>query len=115
MLMADAAPFGATITKRKLDLDAVIAELGKVELSPLHRRQLCKALAKQLGVPVAMLAQVGQPETEKARNTVAFTPDPNPWPEPVSGAQLLRDLGTVLTKHLVLGDNSVLRSAFGSY
>jgi hypothetical protein len=55
MLIDDAAPFCDTLRPTPYDLQIVARELGRVQLPPALRDQLCKSLAKQLKVSVEEL------------------------------------------------------------
>jgi hypothetical protein len=106
MLTKDAALFIDTIQPNKVDLDFVIAELVKVQLSDAHQAQICRELAKHLKVPSSTLRKVVQEKSEDIDHALRFGMIPDPWPDPVNGANLLSDLSAVLSRHLVMSEYS---------
>jgi putative DNA primase/helicase len=107
MLINDAAPFIDTITKNGVDTSAVERELERVLLSTLLRDQLCHDLAFQLKVKADLLRQIGRPSSG-TKNTVGPIPDPTPAPHPVDGESLLHDVSAMVSRHLVLDNNSLV-------
>jgi hypothetical protein len=105
-LLADAKPFVETIQRTSLDLGLIYSELIKVYLPDLLRSQICKDLARQLGVPVDDLRGVGR--SQPAANAPSYATDPAPWPDPIDGEGLLHDLAGVVKRHVVIDDHSVV-------
>jgi hypothetical protein len=110
VLLAQAAPFAATIANNKIDLDAVTSELRGVSFDELHRSQLCKPLAKALGVPVEELRKIGTGEVEDSSDVIFE--ELEPWPEEVNINELLQDLVDLVRKHVILDDYSILTVVF---
>jgi putative DNA primase/helicase len=105
-LVKNAVPFVDTITKTKVDLDAVQHELIKVHLDPIFRVRLCKELARKCDVPVDLLRRLGGEETKETATILGFNEVLEPWPGPVNGAELLHDLAAIIKRHIVLDNDS---------
>ena len=101
-LVNDAQPFFQTIVPT--DLPFIETELVKVAMSELARAQLCKRLAKPLGVSVEVLRNVGRkPETVSSSGSGGAPPrDPEPWAEEVNGEELLDEIYGYYTRHAVI-------------
>ena len=95
------------------DADIEITRLA--QLSLLEYAQQRKAAAKKLGdIPVTMLDKVVQAERErlgldgdddgKQGHAISF-PEPEPWPEPVNGAELLNGIAAAVRTHVVMSDH----------
>ena len=82
--MGGAKPFVDTVKSTSLDLELVKHELERVWIPSLLREQICKPLARTLGVKVDDLRDISPP-SEKAHDFE----DPEPWPQPVAGDLLL--------------------------
>ena len=68
---------------------------------------MSQATATKLGVERSTLKS----EVKKARKLAAgngtdFLADPEPWPNPVDGADLLDDIGDAIRKYMVMPDGS---------
>jgi hypothetical protein len=100
-LLSAAKPFIETIEPTALDLGLVSSELQKVFIPDLLREQLAKPLAQRLGVKIDDLRKIGA----SVRKPADFI-DPDPWPQPVVGDQLLAELTALIEKHVVTDDNS---------
>ena len=89
--------------------DAEAAARGLAKLSPLAYDQRREEEAKRLGVRAATLDKVvrgyRKVETGEGETAAHFT-DPEPWPDPVNGAELLDELVSTFTRFLVLPDHS---------
>jgi Protein of unknown function (DUF3631)/Domain of unknown function (DUF3854) len=105
MLIADATPFLDSVTKSGVDTRAVETELGKVLLSDFYRDQLCHEFASRLGVKVELLRAIGRSQN---KNSVIFSPAPQPWPNPVDGETLLHDISALIKRHVVLDNDDVV-------
>jgi putative DNA primase/helicase len=89
--------------------DAEIARLAK--LSPLEYGKQRKAAADKLGTGVTFLdkavslkrAELGLNEKEdtKQGRPMTFT-DPEPWPDPVDGAELLNNISAAILRYMVM-------------
>ena len=101
-LEAEAQPFFQTILPT--DLPFVETELEKVCMSELARAQLCKRLAKPLGVSVEVLRNVGRKKETVAAGTGAPPRDPEPWSEAVDGEELLDGIYDFYTKHAIISE-----------
>ena len=85
------------------------SELADVQTSRLLRDQLCSPLlARRLGVRVETLREIGREETKIAGGELD---DSEPWEEPVEGHRMLADAASLLQKHVVMGDHSVVAVA----
>src|SRR5215468_3717298 len=100
LLISDAAPFIDSIQATPADLAHVRAEFLALRLHDLLRHQLAGPLAKRLGIPVDDLRKLGSGAKAKTGDFV----DPEPWPDPVDGDQLLTELRGLVGKHVVLDD-----------
>jgi hypothetical protein len=98
-LMWEAVPFVDTIRKTAVDLKAVQAELANVSLEKMHRHQLCKELARVLGVPMEELKKIGEPPPEP---TSSWFVDVAPWDTRIDGLVLATSIEELFKKHLVL-------------
>lgn len=93
-----------------LDLDAVVAGLAK--LKPLEYERVREAEAKRLGVRVGILDK----EIAKARGEAQAPEElggspldfetPEPWEDPVAGADLLAELARLFSRHVVLPEGA---------
>jgi putative DNA primase/helicase len=87
-------------SSQQADLKAVVAELAK--LSPLEFDQVYREQAVLLGVRPGTLER----EVKKARRANAedtdFLCDPDPWPHPVNGVELLDEIRDTAAHHVVL-------------
>jgi hypothetical protein len=99
-LIAAAKPFIDTIEPTALDLGLVSLELQKVFIPDLLREQLAKPLAQRLGILIGDLRKIGV----SVRKPADFI-DPEPWPQPVIGHQLLAELSALIEKHVITGDH----------
>lgn len=100
-LWQSAPLFLSTINAGGVDTRAVVAELENVYLSDVIRDQLCRALGKQLGVTTDLLRAIGAAAPAN-KNAVAFNSDPEPWPDPVNGEDLLDRIAALIRRHVVL-------------
>jgi hypothetical protein len=107
-LLAAARPFVEILEPTTLDLAFVYTELEKVLIPPLLREQLCKQLAKPLGVRAATLEEKSFFAQEKARIEPTFTADYEPWPEPVDAEQLLNDVMIRINKEAIIQNHQTL-------
>jgi hypothetical protein len=101
-LVTRAQPFFQTIAPT--DLPFIETELVKVCMSELARMQLCKRLAKPLGVSVEALWNVGRKKDSTARGAGAPPSDPAPWPGEVNGEDLLDEIYGLYTQHAVISE-----------
>jgi hypothetical protein len=99
-LLAAAKPFIDTIEPTALDLGLVSSELQKVFIPDLLREQLAKPLAQRLGILINDLRKIGA----AVRKPADFI-DPEPWPQPVAGDQLLAELTALIEKHVITEDH----------
>jgi Protein of unknown function (DUF3631)/Domain of unknown function (DUF3854) len=105
LLIDDAAPFHETITATAFDLQLVAKELARADITKLLRSQQCKKLAKVLKVNADdLLAASLQEEAEKE----GFAADPEPWPDPVKGPELLTEITCAIEKHVILDHHFVV-------
>jgi hypothetical protein len=94
------------------EIDVEIARLAN--LSAVEYENQRRDAAENLGVRTSILDKlVAAERTElgldgdggKQGHAIAF-PEPEPWPDSVSGAQLLSDLAAAIRKHVVLADHA---------
>jgi hypothetical protein len=108
-LFNDAVPFVETLRKTLVDLQCVEKELVNIEISKTFRDQLCKELARMLGVHVDDLRRIGQagasPDDKLARFGLV---DPEPWKEPVDGAALAFEIKTKIRQHIVINEEALI-------
>jgi hypothetical protein len=95
-LLAPARPFLEILERTPLDLGLISAELKAVFIPELLREQLANPLAQRLGVRVDDIRKIGAAQ----RKSADFV-DPDPWPDPVNGGQLLTDLVALIEKHTI--------------
>jgi putative DNA primase/helicase len=89
-----------------IDPNVEIERLSK--LDPLAYERECKEAAKRLGVRVSFLDRLVAAERKKAAGgdgragrPLTFR-EPEPWPEPVDGAELLSDLSAVIRSYVIV-------------
>jgi hypothetical protein len=89
------------------------AELERLARMPAFEYERARTeAAKRLGVRVAMLdrlvaakrKELGLDADDGRQGRAVSFPEPEPWPEPVNGAELLNAVGGVIRRHVVLGD-----------
>ncbi|TQE99573.1 MAG: DUF3631 domain-containing protein [Spiribacter salinus] len=89
------------------DADAEVARLAK--LDALKYDQVREAIARELGVRVSTLdreVKKARAETEATSATAAFDfEDPEPWPDPVDGAELLDEIEETVEMYAVTADH----------
>jgi len=96
-LVAQAKPFIETLTPTALDLGLVVTELQKVLIPRPLQVLLCKQLAGRLGVRPSVLEEAAAArEKEADSKKLMVEPDPEPWPDPVDGALLLKEIATLI-------------------
>jgi hypothetical protein len=111
-LLVQAKPLIDTITPTSLELGLVTAELHKVHLPDILRQQLCGQLASRLKVPVDSLRGIGTKQS--SANLPAYATDPDPWPDPVDGDSLLREISILLRSVVVVDNHSLIALTFWS-
>jgi putative DNA primase/helicase len=93
------------------DADVEITRLAKLKLVEYEQQR--KAAADKLGVRASMLDKVVQAERarlgldaddSKQGRAIEF-PKPEPWPEPVDGAELLDGIASAVRNHVVMSDH----------
>jgi uncharacterized protein DUF3631 len=92
------------------DISAEIERLAR--LSTVEYENQRKGAAEKLGVRASILdklvavdrANLGLDGDGRQGHAISF-PEPEPWPEPVIGAELLDDLATAIRRHVVLADH----------
>jgi putative DNA primase/helicase len=92
------------------NIDNAVAELAK--LSPLKYERVREAEAKRLGVRVGTLdsevtkLKKADAEVAPGQGRPLELASPDPWPEPVDGTALLRELTQELARYLVLPEGA---------
>jgi len=88
---------------------SIVDHLSK--LDRLEYEQQRKKMAKQLNVRATELDKAVKDRRKEggsdARGRSLELPEPEPWPDPVDGADLLNRLVTALSQYLILGDGAV--------
>jgi hypothetical protein len=100
-LLASATPFVDSIQATPSDLALITSELRNVRIPNILRSQLCKQLAKPLGVRVSELeevvvVEVPQEQLNRLEETI------EPWPEPVDGSKLLQEIYTQVQRFVII-------------
>jgi putative DNA primase/helicase len=85
-------------------------------LSPLHYDAQRKEAAKRLNIRVGTLDSIverlrSQTDSDDLQGGALAIPETIPWPEPVDGEQLVRDMRANIRKHVVLNDHQALAAA----
>lgn len=89
--------------REKEPLDIAVARLAA--LSPLEYDRVRKTEAEVLGVRLSTLdgaVEAARPMSEAAHGRSVNLSDAEPWPDPVDGAELLRDLEAAIRRHVIL-------------
>jgi putative DNA primase/helicase len=110
-----AKPEGAAATgngsANGIDDDAELEALAR--LAPLDYERARKDAGKKLGVSrLALLdalvkakrAELGLDGDEGKQGHAISFPEPEPWPQPVDGAELLDEIATAIRNHVVMSD-----------
>jgi hypothetical protein len=93
------------------DTDAEIERLAK--LGPVQYDHERKAAAEKLGVRASILdrlvrakrSELGLGTDDKPGHAIEF-PAPEPWPEPVDGAELLDEIAKAIGAHVIMAEHS---------
>ncbi len=88
-----------------------ISELAK--LSPIEYDKCREKAAKELGIRASTLdAEVTKArpssESDSASGSAMLFDEPEPWPDPVDGDELLNDLTEVFKRHVILPESAAL-------
>jgi Protein of unknown function (DUF3631)/RepB DNA-primase N-terminal domain len=93
------------------DTDVEITRLAKLSLVKYEQQR--KEAAEKLSVRASILDRLVEAERErlglageddaKQGRAISF-PEPEPWPEPVNGVELLSALATAIRRHVVMSD-----------
>jgi hypothetical protein len=88
-------------------------ELTRANLKDGILQQFTRSLAKALGVsPEVLFDEVRGGQTpDVGADNKAFRPDPEPWPEPVDGSELLS--GIITSRTMQRLERSALRTSTG--
>jgi putative DNA primase/helicase len=92
--------------------DAEIERLAR--LSAIQYEHERKEAAERLGVRAAVLDKLVEAERAKSGNGddgkkqghAISLPEPEPWPEPVAGAELLNEIAKAIRRHVVLSNHA---------
>lgn len=90
-----------------VDDDAKISRLSNLELIEYGRQR--KDAAASLGITVSLLDKLVAAEREPddiKQGRALSLPEPEPWPEPVNGAELLDTLSASIRRHVVMPDHA---------
>lgn len=95
------------------DLDATVERLKA--LSPVAYDRERKTAAEGLGIRVSTLDKLvlrgSRPEDDTTQGRPVNLPDPEPWPDPVNGADLLGTISAAIRRHVVMSDHAVVAVA----
>jgi putative DNA primase/helicase len=106
-----ASPDDADASKKKAEADAetqrIIEELKRLDKINYDRQR--KDQAKELGIRPGTLDDLineARGKSEKLQGRAISFPEPEQWPEPVNGAELLDDIAKAIRKPVVLSDQA---------
>jgi putative DNA primase/helicase len=88
-------------------IDAEVERLAA--LSPVQYEQQRKDAAEKLGLRASILdklVQAERPDDGSAQGSTIEFPEPELWPAPVNGAQLLDAIACAISNHVVLADTA---------
>ena len=112
----DVLRVGSDVCRNEIELqsDGEISHLAK--LSTLEYERERKAAAKRLNVRAPTLDRLVDAEREQfddgsKQGRALSLPEPRPWPEPVSGAELLEALAVSIREYVVMSDCAVVAAA----
>jgi len=87
---------------------SLVGEIAKVN-DVIQRELLCKSLAKRLGISLATVQQAVKPLRENERNeNKIILEEIEPWEAPIKGDELLGKLNTIIQKHVVLEEATIV-------
>src|SRR5262245_61345153 len=90
------------------DLEAALERLAA--LAPVHYEHERKGAAKRLNVRASILdrlVEAKRPTTDDGKQGRAISfPQPEPWPDPVDGAELLDGIAAAIRSHVVLAEHA---------
>ena len=114
LLIKDRAPFLSILEKSGADLRLVEEELTAVPLPRLHRAQIIRQLAKEVGVPAKdLLTAISPPETEGGNHRQLNLVDETvPWDAPVGGMDLFKDIYKLLGQVMWMTDSARMTITF---
>ena len=114
LLIADKVSVVSILEKTPSDLRLVEEELKTVMLKRLARSQLCRQVAKMVGLTAKELLQAVSPITPDAARDreVKIADDTEPWDGPVDGQELLKELYTTLGRPVWVSDAARMMAAF---
>jgi hypothetical protein len=93
------------------DLTVLQSELKLANLSGAQRSQISRILAEPLKVRASALeADAAREETETVARTFTLA-DPEPWPEPVDGAELVREIVKLTRRYIVISEAEATAAA----
>ena len=91
------------------DVDSEICRLAKLSVIEYERER--KEAAERLNLRASILDRLVEAERDEFENDakqgrLLSLPEPEPWPEPVDGAELLRELSAAIRRHVVMFDHA---------
>jgi hypothetical protein len=89
----------------------VVSSIINIE-DRIQRAAKIKDTAKALGVPSAAIKEeIKRRQYEIGDNKEGLPPEPEMWPQPISGAQLLNDIVAAAERHLILPEGAAAATA----
>jgi putative DNA primase/helicase len=103
-LLSEATPFINSLQATAVDVGLISQELRNVWIPDVLRSQLCRQLAKPLGVRVSALEDLTVAEVPpEKRGRIEETIEP--WGDPVDGVVLLQEIYGQVSRFVIIDDN----------
>jgi putative DNA primase/helicase len=104
-------------TRSATDVDNEIRRLAKLSMIDYERER--KDAAQRLNLRASILdrlvaAEHAKFEDDDKQGHAMHLPEPEPWPDPVDGAELLRELSAAIRRHVVMFDHAADTGALWS-
>jgi hypothetical protein len=92
-------------------LHFVRVEIQRAQLIGSALSQMCKRLAKKLGIRPGALEEECKPAAAAGNDRSIIIADPEPWPDEVDGEKLLSDICLVIRTYVSLTENEAITVA----